>query len=120
MPFVRDVVLRSTLGIAQNLVRLVQRAELGLVSRSGIVRVKALCEKSIDAMDRLGLRVGTDLQRLVMVRRRISGHQVRYRSQKPDETACRTVQFEVSFSRNPRIADSNFQSEPSSFPRGGD
>ena len=66
---VQNVVLRALFRIAQNLVSIANLTKPGCVAGLLIVRVKALREKTIDAVDRIRLRVGVDLQYFVVIGR---------------------------------------------------
>src|SRR6185503_10613178 len=64
---VQNVVLRTPFGIAQDLVGVANLTKPGCVAGLLIVWMKALREKTVNTMDRIRLRVGVDLQRLVVV-----------------------------------------------------
>src|SRR5678816_1862084 len=64
---IAHVVLRPESGIAECLVRLGQRPELFGITGGQIIRMEALRQDPVDAMDRLRISVDADLQGLVVV-----------------------------------------------------
>ena len=63
----RGVVLRAPLGIAQHFIGFSELAEARRLAGLRVIRVEALREQPIHAVNRLGLRVGADLHRFVVV-----------------------------------------------------
>ena len=61
LPLVGQIVLRAQLGIAQDAVRFGDQAEAAFAACFLVVRVKALGEQPVDAVDGLRLGVHADL-----------------------------------------------------------
>ena len=61
------IIFCTTLWIGQYVIGLLQQEELSGIAGDWVVRVKAGRQKSLNAVDCVGLRIGADLKELVVI-----------------------------------------------------